>query len=217
VEILTRDSFLTRAAAGLLTVSLALPALPATAAEPVPPRPAAALVPIELGPGITQVPDFTPDGRAARILRSWRENGNAHGYFVYVVTTSREAGQGDWMLVPISIPTPWQMRDTLTDAPHTFEDMARSVRFARGQLDGEAEMFLFTATREIKGSYADPTPVDFELYRVVVTDEMGDVLERVRNWRAAKRYCNADAALWHEVGLALPTDYAGGAGEDGCP
>jgi hypothetical protein len=197
----------------LIFATLAVPAqaADAPAAKPLD------LVPIELARGITQIPSFTQDGRPARVLKAWRENGNGHGYFTYVITISGGAGQeGDWNLVPVTVPTPWSVQDTLTDAPHTFEDVARSVRFARGRLDEQAEVLLFTATREIANSYADPTPVTFELYRVVVTDEMGDVLERVRSWRSAKNYCNADMALLREVGLRLPPGYEGGEGETGC-
>ncbi len=63
---------------------------------------------------------------------------------------------------------------------------------------------------------ASATPVTFELYHVVITDEMGDVLERVRAWRSVKKYCNADTALLREVGLALPPGYEGGESDDGC-
>jgi hypothetical protein len=42
------------------------------------------------------------------------------------------------------------------------------------------------------------------------------VLERVRSWGSAKKYCNADMALLREVGLRLPPGYEGGEGEDGC-
>lgn len=194
---------------------LLLAALSAQAAD-APTKPAD-FVAIDVGPGFNTIPGFTPDGRPARILKAWRENGNAHGYYTYVITTSAGMGRGDWNIVPITVPTPFSSQDVLRDDPHAFEDMVRSVRFARGKIGGdEAETVLLVATREFKDAIPNPAPVRFELYRVVVTDEMGDILERVRSWRSAKSYCHADAALLHEAGLALPPDYEGGEREDGC-
>jgi hypothetical protein len=177
------------------------------------------LVPIEIAPGLNTIPGFTQDNRPARVLKAWRENGNSYGYSIYMITTAGGMGRSDWNIVPVTVPTPWQVQDTLTDLPHTFEDMVRSVRFARGKIGGgdEAETLVFTATRDVKDETPAPTQVAFELYKVVVTDEMGDVLERVRTWRSVKTYCNADAALFREAGLALPRDYEGGEREDGCP
>lgn len=175
------------------------------------------LVAIDVGPGFNTIPGFTPDGRPARILKAWRENGNANGYYTYVITTSAGMGRGDWNIVPITIPTPFSTQDVLRDEPHAFEDTVRSIRFARGKIGGEeTEAVLLIATREVKDAVPNPVPVRFDLYRVVITDEMGDVLERVRSWRSVKSYCHADAALLHEVALALPPDYEGGEREDGC-
>lgn len=195
--------------------------LPAFAAEAPSATAPTNLVTIDIAPGVNTIPGFTPDNRPAHVLRAWRENGNAHGYSVYVVTSASGVGTGAWNIVPIIVPTPWQVRDTLTDAPHAFEDVVRSVRFARGRIgpanDGaDAETVLLIATRQAGASIPDPSLVDFELYRVVVTDEMGDVLERVRAWRSTRTYCNADMALLREVGLVLPRDYQGGQNEDGC-
>lgn len=175
------------------------------------------LVPIEIAPGLTTIPGFTPDNRPATVLKLWRENGNAHSYSIYAVSTADNSGRGGWNVVPVIVPTPFHVSDTLRDDPHASEDVVRSVRFARGRIGGEqTEALLLIATREVKDVIPDPAPVTFELYHAVVTDEMGDVLERVRTWRSAKSYCNADMALLREVGLALPRDYEGGQSDDGC-
>ncbi|WP_420242934.1 hypothetical protein [Roseiterribacter gracilis] len=196
----------------------ALVALTAHAADaPVVAAKPTDLTAIDVAPGFTTIPGFTPDNRPARVLKAWRENGNAYGYSIYLITTASGMGRSDWNIVPITVPTPWHVQDMLTDTPHTFEDMVRSVRFARGKIGGEeSETLVFTATRDVKDDTPAPAQVAFELYRVVVTDEMGDVLERVRTWRSTKKYCNADTALLREVGLALPRDYEGGESEDGC-
>jgi len=68
----------------LLAALLALGiAGPAAAAEPAKHR-FTELTPIPLKPGPNTIERFAPDGRSAIVTLGWRENGNAHGYDLYL-------------------------------------------------------------------------------------------------------------------------------------
>src|SRR4051812_18960953 len=62
------------------------------------------LTAIDIAPGLNAVPGFTPDNRPARVLKAWRENGNAYGYSIYMITTAGGMGRSDWNVVPITVP-----------------------------------------------------------------------------------------------------------------
>ena len=50
-----------------------------------------ALQPIALGFGVTHVLHFAADGRDALIAQSFRDNGNAHGYNIWLVMIKSDA------------------------------------------------------------------------------------------------------------------------------
>lgn len=182
------------------------------------------LVPVELKSGSNQVPNATPDGRPAMIVRAWHENGNAHSYNLFLTMTKDADPAAPWRIVPIEPAGPGApASDTVRDDPHTFEDMKRSVRFARAPVDGDPSFLLIVATRDMpaSGSLTDASEVTFDVYRleIGVNDlEAGlDQFVSVSHGRSRGRYCNADLALFQEMGLSLPTDYAGPANLDGCP
>src|ERR1700736_6877471 len=57
------------------------------------------LSPITLVAGPNQLPRFSQDGREALITLGWRDNGNAHGYDLYLVMLPTKPGAGDWNVV----------------------------------------------------------------------------------------------------------------------
>lgn len=200
--------------------SMAAFVLPTGAAEPK----LADLVPIKLTAGVNRIPKFAPDGRDGLIVLGWRDNGNAHGYDLYVVLLPTKPGASDWNVVgifPKGYAAP--IEDTIQDDPHLGEDVVRAVRFARGTLDGKPTTLLITATRELDVDVGIPGPsfTSFDVYRLTPSDggigSTADFFERVSHERSTTKFCNALMALFRAFGLALPASYAGPKTVDGCP
>ena len=183
----------------------------------------AGLAPVELHDGINAVTGFAPDGRSGTIIRTWRENGNAWGYHLFIVTTAQRGG-GSWNVVGIDDPMNKSvLRDHLTDAPHTGEDAITSIRFAHGRLNGEAATLLLEVRRDL-GSAPVPDPAVATLYIYQMTtatpeESVGstpDYFRLVGQVRSRTKFCSSDMALSKLAGLPLPKDYAGSAKADGC-
>jgi hypothetical protein len=203
-----------------LLASMATLVLPTAAAEPK----LFDLVPIKLTAGVNRIPKFAPDGRDALIVLGWRDNGNAHGYDLYVVMLPTKPGASDWNIVgifPKGYDTP--IEDMIRDDPHLGDDVVRAVRFARGTLEGKPATLLLTATREIDVDVGIPGPsfTSFDVYRLTPSDggsgSTADFFERVSHVRSPTKFCNAQMALFKAFGLALPASYAGPKTADGCP
>lgn len=165
-----------------------------------------AVIPLQLG--VNTVERFASDGRPAIIAMGWRDNGNAHGYNYFLVLMPTAVGKADWNVVDI-VPDNLHSSDFVRDAPHTDEDFVKSVRFARGKVNGVAATLLITATRQIlpAKSIPDPAIVVFEVYRLEANYEIGttrDIFKRVLKWESDKRYSNSDLALSKELRLPLP-------------
>jgi len=176
---------------------------------------------IPIRDGMNQIGDFSGDGRRTMIIEGWRDNGNAHGYHVFLVMLESEPGRGDWNVVTVQRKPTEHERDIVNDDPHTAEDAVCSVRFARGLVHEKPATLLIIATRQLAPSVslADPAPVDIEFYRLVQNDLPGwppdhfDLLETIR---PRTPYCNSDLALTKEIGLPLPDPYVGPNRDDGC-
>jgi hypothetical protein len=175
---------------------------------------------VRLDAGANLVPEFAGDGRTALITLGWRDNGNAHGFDVYEVLLPGRPGARDWNVVGVE--TKEGLDTTVTDDPHTGIDMVRSVRFARGLLDGRPATLLITATRELslEGGIPDPSHVVIELAALRQnTEGVGstrEYFETVASYKTSSLYCNAQMALNQELGLALPRSYAGPRTVSGC-
>lgn len=163
---------------------------------------------IPLRQGMNEIASFTPDGHPGRITMAWRDNGNAHGYFLYLVVAAVAAD--DWHVVS-TILDAGRVVDVLRDDPHAFEDAVTSLRFLHGKLDGVDATLLVRAQRLWKDSIPAPAPVRFEAFRLE-GDPGGDAgrteyqFRKVMTWISAKRFCNADRALAEELSLSIPSD-----------
>ena len=177
------------------------------------------LTPISLKAGINSVPQFAADGRDATILLGWRDNGNAHGYDLFVVTLPSRLGGKDAQVVGVD--ADGGFADSVSDRPHAGEDMVRAVRFARGQVDGKPATLLLTATRATTESYYDPVPVDFVAYRLQRAEggpgTTLDYFAPIAKFRSRTPYCNAEIALATAFNLPLRAGYEGAKGRDGKP
>ena len=112
---------------------------------------------IAVNPGTNKIAGFAPDGHDGTVTKAWRDNGNAHGFNVFtVMLRDRKAPKDEeWELVSFFDGDAETL--TLTDAPHTFEDFVRSVRFARGTLDGHRETLAIISNRNLLAGGASPT------------------------------------------------------------
>lgn len=180
------------------------------------------LVPIPLKSGPNTIERFAPDGRTAIVTLGWRENGNAHAYDLYLVLMPGRGGAG-WNVVGFDNLTAsgGGFEDTIRDAPHTGEDVVRSVRFVRGRVDGEPATFAFVANRDIDPEEGIPGPafVDFTVYRLVPGESSGttaDMFQPVETLRSTTRFCHAEKALLRQFGIPLTKGYAGPDTADGC-
>jgi hypothetical protein len=180
------------------------------------------LTPIPLKAGLNRVPQFSSDGREATILLGWRDNGNAHGYDLFVVTMPSRQGGKDTQVVGIDEGgTGGRFNDVIRDQPHTGEDIVRFVRFARGMVNGKPSTLLLTATRDIAGAYPEPAFVDFVAYRLERSDGAPgatvDYFAPIARFRSEGRYCNAEMALSAAFNVPLRTGYQGPKQPNGQP
>jgi hypothetical protein len=178
---------------------------------------------IPIRDGMNQIDDLAGDGRRGTIIEAWRDNGNAHGYSVFLIALESQPGRGDWNVVAVQRKPNERERDVVTDDPHTVEDAVSSVRFARGLVGGKPATLLIIGTRELAPSFnlGDPGPVDIEFYRLVQNENVlfglpPDYFDFVETIRSATPYCNSDLALSKEIGLPLPEPYTGPNRDDGC-
>ena len=180
-----------------------------------------AVIPIHAG--VNTVDRFAPDGRSATIVRAWRDNGNAHGHIVYLVTMARpDCGGGDKACVVDVDDGQTPLQDTIGASPFDGERVLQAVRFAHATVDGAPATVMIRADLgEAKsGVLADHAPAGISLYVLrspgIEVGTTPDVFKLAFKVRAVGTFCNADMALHVAMGLSLPTDYAGGKGPGGC-
>lgn len=211
--------------AALAFLWLAAASSPAQAAPAAPAAPVAisdvSIIPIH--DGINTVPQFAADGRPATVVRAWRDNGNAHGHYTYLVLLPLIQKEGDSRTGVVAFDHwPDPLRDTTTASPFDGERVLETVRFARARLDGAPAMVVIRADlgEAASGVLADHAPVDISIYRLespgVDVGTTPDVFHLVSMTRPAGLFCNADMALATVLHLPLPSDYAGGKAPSGC-
>ena len=203
--------------AALLTVAIASPA----AAAEQPKHHFTDLAPIPLKPGPNTIAHFAPDGRGAIVTLGWRENGNAHGYDLYLVLMEGNSGASEVVGFDTLTPDGGGFEDTIRDDPHTGEDVVRSVRFVRGKIDGQPGTFVFVAERGLDPEEGIPGPslVDYIVFKLVPGEGVGttsDMFEPVEKLQSTTKFCHAEKALLKQYGLPLTKSYGGPDTADGC-
>ena len=198
-------------------------ALLALAAPPPAPVRLAEFEMFALRPGANRIANFTADGREGLIILGWRDNGNAHGFDVFMVLAPTMVGGGDYNVVTFAPETGWDSAadaTSIADAPHTGEDFVRSVRFGRAVMNGRRETLAFVATRQIEDSYPAPALTRIQVLalrnRGAETAGPVDYFDARADYVTARRYCNSDAALRTELGVPLRSGYEGPDSADGC-
>ena len=193
----------------------------AIAAEP-PVLGAIEIIPIH--DGINTAEQFASDGRTATIVEAWRDNGNAHGHFAYLVTLpSKQDAKSPSLTGVVAFDSGERgLDDVLGVSPFDGERVLGAVRFAHATLDGATATIAIRAElgESPSGVLADHAPVDISIYRLehpgVEAGTTPDVFRLVEKRRVEGRFCNADMALATVLHLPLPADYAGGKAPDGC-
>ncbi len=180
-----------------------------------------AVIPVHAG--VNVIDSFAADGRAATIVRAWRDNGNAHGHVVYLVTMARpNCGDGDKACVVAVDDGSGLLQDIIGASPFDGERVLQTVRFAHANIDGAAATVMIRADLgEAKsGVLADHAPAAVSVYVLrnpgVEVGTTPDVFKLALKVRAVGEFCNADMALHMTFSLPLPSDYAGGRAPSGC-
>ncbi|MGC1305439.1 MAG: hypothetical protein WA840_23965 [Caulobacteraceae bacterium] len=201
-------------------VMLGLLGAPVQAREPV----LGEVAVIAVHDGVNTVAGFATDGRAATIVRGWRDNGNAHGHDVYLVLLPLKNDDGVENTTGVVAFDNGQdpLKDTATASPFDGERALGAVRFARAKVDGAPATVMIRADlgETASGVLADHAPVDISVYRLespgVDAGTTPDVFRLVSRTRPSGLFCNADMALTTVLHLPLPANYAGGKAPSGC-
>lgn len=178
--------------------------------------------PIALHPGINRIPGFLPGGGTATIVQAWRDNGNAHGYFVWMVLAGRgKASPGDLVAFEGGIRKE-SAGDTIGASPFDGERVTGDVRFVTARIDGSPVSLAIRGDLDEapSGVIADHATATIQWLELVHRqDEIGgapDAFVPIGSLVTRKRYCNVDLALRDVAGVALPRDFAGANKVDGC-
>lgn len=170
------------------------------------------LVPIPLQLGPNHIARFAPDGREGNVFLAWHDEGGGRGHDIFLVTVPNKRS-GNWRAVGLLQDGNSSQDVTITDDPNRGDDMLRSIRFARGKVDGENATLLLTATRADNGN-ARASSTTYEVYRLM---QIGgrDGFKRIASRLLPDWYCNADMALSVASGLPLRSSYRGPRDVDG--
>lgn len=171
---------------------------------------------LPVAPGVNRIPALAPDGRDGLIVRGWRDNGNAHGFGVFMVLLPERPGGPADQVATFMLE---EERTTITDSPHTDEDYVRSVRFARATLDGHRQTIVLVATRGLADSIPSPSRTVIQILALdhrSVDEPLGplDFFREAARFETTRLYCNADSALLSE--LRVPARPGTPDSPDGC-
>ena len=174
---------------------------------------------IPLHGGLNSIPNLAGDGRIGTIIDAWRDNGNAHGYSVFMVLLPSTEGSHEPQVVAIDNGN--GVAEFARDDPHTGEDALSSVFFARGRLDGKPTTLLIEATRDFpKTAIPDPSRATITVYALRRFDgsvgSTPDDFEAVFKLRTTRAFCHSEMALHQELGLPLSANYGGSTKPSGC-
>ena len=188
-------------------------------AATAPPPTITDLVAISLHPGVNRVPGFLVDGGTATIVEAWRDNGNAHGYYVWMVL-AREPKGGKAPVVEFEGRA--READVISASPFDGERVTADVRFATARIDGNPvslaiEGSLDEAPSGIIADHARATITWYRLvHRVDAVGEAPDAFVPIGSVRTIRRYCNVDLAMRDVAAVSLPRDFGGPNRVDGC-
>lgn len=176
------------------------------------------LTPLPLHDGLNSFKG--PDGPFS-VFQTWRDNGNAWGYHLYLLTNTVE---GKTSVIGVEArpgSSNTSLRDHLSDAPHTGEDALATFQFAKGRLDGKPSVLLFEAIRD-PGEHPVPSPAPTVVYVYSLTHSDGTPGWTSSYFRFVKKipvpgtFCSSDRALKVATGLPFSADAGPPSSANGC-
>lgn len=188
----------------------------------VPPPQVTGLRAITLHGGVNRVPGFVRGGGTATIVQAWRDNGNAHGYLVWMVLAGHGKGEPAALVEFDGGIRGSSPGDTIGASPFDGERVTGDVRFATARIGGKPVSLAIRGDLDEapSGVIADHATATIRWLELVHReDEIGgapDAFEPIGSVRTSKRYCNVDLALRDAAGIPLPRDFAGANRVDGC-
>nr|WP_052953073.1 hypothetical protein [Komagataeibacter xylinus] len=151
-------------------------------------------------------PDI-PAGTKISVFRAWRDNGNAWGYHVFLVTAVTPDGRQSVIGAdPLPESRDSSLRDHLTDTPHTGDDALAALSFATARIDNTPVLLLIEAVRSPAGAVPTPAPATLHIYRLVASDGIPGwtplYFRSISNIPLKGLFVNAGTALSSATGLA---------------
>lgn len=198
-----------------LAVAFALCATAVVAKEPqrpkLPPVPRFAGEIIGVKNGANEI-DLNGDGVPDAIFKFHNQNFNAHSWNIYIVVIhdiDDEYKIDRWETARVETSgLPKRLRfgdESVTDAPHTGEDVIRAVVFARERVEDETIIAMYVASRhDFRESLYDLVPVEVVRYELMPNDIVGMsawYFQPTHYSRSKALYCNAELALVEEFGF----------------
>jgi hypothetical protein len=177
---------------------------------------------VVLRSGVNVIPAMTDDRRSGMIVTGYKNYFTADGaqnIFLVMTRNSRERHPQDWSVVTTGKAPNIEPDDPVTqgDGPHTGDDVVRSVRFARADLDGRRAFVMLIAQRAFEGSIPSPSHVTISIYRLDRDRDLdADVFVYKGEIKPSACFGNADLALNKVLGLALPPFYSGPSSSGAC-
>ncbi len=136
------------------------------------------------------------------------------------VFASENAWGGDGYTVLVHEPRGWQYARLdeelknnviIWSVPHTEEGSITAIHFMTPKIANPARnisnLYLLKTHRDFNESPLDVVPAQFTLYMLQLdTDFNIYYLNKIAAAQSAGKYCNADSAAYHELGIPLPGD-----------
>lgn len=176
---------------------------------------------IIMADGVNQINNAIHKNEPIVIIKSWRANGNAHGYNCWFIL-GPGAGEHKNALVTFSENDGSSLKDYFTDNPFDGERVLSAVRFIRASINHETGIFAVRSTlnEAASGIPADHATATVSLYKLsFIGDSVGDTpyeFVLTKKLTTRDKYCNAEIPISNLLHLNLPENYRGPNSVDGC-
>lgn len=142
-------------------------------------------------------------GTQIKVLRAWRDNGNAWGYHVTAQTP-----EGKHVLIGLEPPLnahDTALQDYVRDTPHTGEDSLAVITFATANIDKKPALLLLECIRSPRGAVPTLGPAVLRIYKLVASDGTPGwtplYFKFMRDMPLKGEYDSAETAMQKEIGF----------------
>ena len=156
---------------------------------------------IEIQPGLTKT-DLNGDGKEETLLKVWRENFNAHGYYVLMFLQGDASKNQPLSIIGIEN----KDEKTIESSIETDQGADCTVADYRIFLSGKIT-YLIAAQKPVdKDGYDALLPVSFNIYKLEYNEEGAPgtpewLFKYIRTTQTKQTYCDVDEAFKTEEGL----------------